>query len=55
MEPGGVKEIVEMANERLAVIDEKVRALHAMRAELTALVEALDSDSPEACPVAGGQ
>lgn len=54
MEPNAVREIEEMANDRLAAIDEKVRMLQAMRAELTALVEALGSDSPEVCPVSGG-
>lgn len=53
MEPAAVKEIVAMANERLAAIDEKVRVLHSMRVELTALVQALRSDSAEACPVSG--
>jgi DNA-binding transcriptional MerR regulator len=55
MEPAAVKEIVEMANERLAAIAEKVKMLHSMRAELTALVEALGSHSAEVCPVSGGQ
>jgi DNA-binding transcriptional MerR regulator len=54
MEPAAVKEIVEMATERLTAIDEKVRRFHGMRAELTALVEAFGSDSRDVCPVSGG-
>lgn len=51
MAPSAVREIVTMANERLELIDEKLVALGSMRAELTALVAALTSDSAGTCPV----
>lgn len=51
MKPAAVKKIVEMANERLTVIDEKLSVLRTMRGELTSLVEALTSDAPAVCPV----
>jgi len=51
MAPSAVGEIVTMANERLELIDEKLMALGSMRAELTALVEALTNDSLGTCPV----
>ena len=51
MKPAAVKKIVEMANERLTVIDEKLGVLRTMRGELTSLVEALTSDAPAVCPV----
>jgi MerR family transcriptional regulator, copper efflux regulator len=51
MKPLAVRKIVEMANERLAVIDEKLGMLTTMRGELTSLVQALSSDAPAVCPV----
>src|SRR5271168_3199334 len=51
MKATAVSEIVAMANERLAVIDEKLTTLTAMRRELTALVEALTDGGPAVCPV----
>jgi MerR family transcriptional regulator, copper efflux regulator len=51
MKPAAVKKIVEMANERLTVIDEKLGVLRTMRGELTSLVETLTSDAPAVCPV----
>ena len=49
--PKAVQEIVLMANERLELIDEKIRALSLMRAELTSLVAALGEEPPVACPL----
>jgi MerR family transcriptional regulator, copper efflux regulator len=49
--PAAVQEIVMMANERLELIDEKIRALSLMRAELTSLVAALCEEPPVACPL----
>jgi hypothetical protein len=37
MKPDAVRGIVDLANERLIVIDEKIHALHSMRDELMAL------------------
>jgi MerR family transcriptional regulator, copper efflux regulator len=51
MKATAVREIVAMANERLAVIDEKLTTLAAMRTELTSLVEALTDGEPAVCPV----
>jgi MerR family copper efflux transcriptional regulator len=51
MKATAVREVVAMANERLAVIDEKLTTLTAMRAELTSLVEALTDGGPAVCPV----
>jgi len=51
MRAPAVAEIVAMANERLAVIDEKLMTLTGMRAELTSLVEALTDGGPAVCPV----
>lgn len=51
MKATAVREIVAMANERLTVIDEKLTALTAMRAELTSLVQALADGGPAVCPV----
>jgi MerR family copper efflux transcriptional regulator len=51
MKANAVREIVAMANERLAVIDEKLMTLTAMRAELTSLVQALTDGGPAVCPV----
>ena len=51
MKASAVREIVAMANERLAVIDEKLTTLSAMRTELTSLVEALTDGGPAVCPV----
>jgi hypothetical protein len=44
------REIVIMANERLELIDEKIRALNLMRTELISLVTALSEKPPVACP-----
>ena len=49
--PDAVREIVLMANERLELIDEKIRVLTLMRAELTSLVSALREEPPVACPL----
>jgi DNA-binding transcriptional MerR regulator len=49
--PAALQDIVIMANERLELIDEKIRALSLMRSELTSLVAALDEEPPVACPV----
>ncbi|WP_353072139.1 MerR family transcriptional regulator [Tunturiibacter gelidoferens] len=49
--PAALQEIVIMANERLELIDQKVRALSLMRAELTSLVTALGEEPPVSCPV----
>jgi len=51
MKPAAVQEIVEMAKERLAVIDDKIAALSAMREDLTSLLKALTNESPAVCPV----
>jgi MerR family transcriptional regulator, copper efflux regulator len=51
MQPFAVQEIVLLANDRLAAIDQKLRTLSSMRAELTSLVQALISGSPAVCPV----
>jgi MerR family transcriptional regulator, copper efflux regulator len=51
MKASAVREVVEMTNERLAVIDEKLATLTAMRAELTALVKSLTDGGPAVCPV----
>lgn len=40
-----------MANEQLTVIDEKLKTLNSMRAELTSLLKALIDNSPAVCPV----
>ena len=50
MEPAAVREIVEMANERLAAIEEKINLLTSMRYDLSALVKALTEKSPAVCP-----
>jgi MerR family copper efflux transcriptional regulator len=50
MKPSGVREIVDLAKERLGVIDEKLRSLNSMRAELIALVDTLTNTSPAICP-----
>jgi MerR family copper efflux transcriptional regulator len=52
MKPSAVQEIMTMANERLELIDEKLLALGTMRAELTALVNALSGAGAGTCPVA---
>jgi DNA-binding transcriptional MerR regulator len=52
MEASAVQEVIEMANQRLAVIDEKLRALSTMRSELISLVQTLTGNSPAGCPVA---
>jgi MerR family transcriptional regulator, copper efflux regulator len=51
MRPAAVKEIVDITNDRLAAIDEKLRLLNSMRTELTSLVQALTGKSPAVCPV----
>jgi hypothetical protein len=47
------REIVIMANERLELIDEKIRALNLMPTELISLVTALSEKPPVACPLSG--
>ena len=55
MKPSAVREIVTMANERLDLIDEKIRALGSMRFELTSLVDGpLRGDRLGTCPVSAG-
>ena len=49
MKPVPVLEIIELANERLLVIDEKIRALNSMRGELITLVNTLTNTSPAVC------
>jgi MerR family copper efflux transcriptional regulator len=49
--PAAVREIVVLASERLELIDEKIRALSLMRAELTSLVTALSEEPPVVCPL----
>lgn len=49
MKPFPVREIIELANERLLVIDEKIRALNSMRDELITLVNTLTNTSPAVC------
>jgi DNA-binding transcriptional MerR regulator len=49
--PAAVREIVIMANERLELIDDKIRALNLMRTELVSLVTALSDQPPVACPL----
>jgi MerR family transcriptional regulator, copper efflux regulator len=51
MIPSAVKEIVEMANERLTVIDDKLKILSSMRTELASLIETLKGESQAVCPV----
>jgi DNA-binding transcriptional MerR regulator len=48
--PAAVQEIVLMATERLEVIDEKIKALGSMRADLTSLIAALCEGPPVTCP-----
>src|SRR5271169_852785 len=50
MKPAAVSKIVEMANERLAAIDYKIKLLSSMRTELASLLEALESELPAVCP-----
>ena len=47
--PNAVRGIIELANDRLAAIDEKIRLLTTIRAELTALVSGLAQQTP-ICP-----
>jgi len=49
MKPVPVQEIIELANERLLAIDEKIRALNSMRDELITLVNTLANTSPAVC------
>lgn len=49
VEPLAVRGIVDLANDRLASIDEKIRLLTAIRAELTALLNGLAQRTP-VCP-----
>lgn len=49
MKPVPVLEIIELANERMLVIDEKIRALNSMRDELITLVNTLANTSPAVC------
>lgn len=52
MKPSAVGEIVGLARERLTVIDDKLKTLHSMRAELIALIDSLTNTSPAICPAA---
>ena len=49
MKPVPVQEIIELANERLLAIDEKIRALNSMRDELITLINTLTNTSPAVC------
>ena len=49
MKPVPVLEIIELANERMLVIEEKIRALNSMRDELITLVNTLANTSPAVC------
>jgi MerR family copper efflux transcriptional regulator len=49
MKPVPVLEIIELANERMLFIDEKIRALNSMRDELITLVNTLANTSPAVC------
>jgi MerR family transcriptional regulator, copper efflux regulator len=51
LKASAVKEIVEMAHERLTAIDDRITALNSMRSELASLIETLTGESPAACPV----
>jgi MerR family mercuric resistance operon transcriptional regulator len=51
--PDQVRAIISLGRERLSVIDEKVRLLRAMRRELSAVVDYLESHSATVCPVSG--
>jgi MerR family copper efflux transcriptional regulator len=51
MKADAVREIVMMTSQRLAVIDEKLATLNAMRTELTSLAKALTDGGPAVCPV----
>jgi DNA-binding transcriptional MerR regulator len=51
MRPSAVREIVKMANERLAAIDDKIKTLSSMREDLARLLETLTGESPGGCPV----
>ena len=51
MKPAAVREIVAMGEERLAVIDDKIKTLNSIRGDLATLLKALTGESPAACPV----
>jgi MerR family copper efflux transcriptional regulator len=51
MQPEAVSEILEIAGERFAAIDQKIRELNTMRAELASLVNALSPGSLATCPI----
>jgi MerR family copper efflux transcriptional regulator len=50
MMPSGVREIIDLATERLTVIDEKIGSLESMRSELLALIDSLRNTSQAICP-----
>jgi DNA-binding transcriptional MerR regulator len=50
MRPVQVKEILAIAEERIDSIEEKIRALTAMRSEMSAVILALSSGAPARCP-----
>jgi MerR family copper efflux transcriptional regulator len=51
MEPEAVSEILEIAGERIAIIDRKISELTTMRADLASLLHALTPGASAACPV----
>ncbi len=55
MEPGAVSEILDMASQRISVIDEKISQLRTMRADLASLVKALTPGAAAECPVSHQQ
>lgn len=50
--PAQVKQIIAMGLERLGQVNEKIRALKAMKKQLEFLVRHLDESVPTTCPVA---
>lgn len=51
LKPSAVRELLELANERMTAMDEKIKALSTMRANLQAMATTLASTSPDVCPV----
>lgn len=49
--PQSVFEIVSLAEERVASIKEKIRALSRMRVEMERVIKMLSADAPPKCPV----
>lgn len=50
MSPQSVREIVSIAEERIASIEEKMTALARMRDEMRGVIEALSGSAPPRCP-----